>query len=62
MYLMDKKSVPLKKVSVNVRAPFSAIYTYLRSNPQHKIKDLETLDLDPVVKEALKAKVYVMYA
>ena len=63
MYLIDKKSVPLRKVSAGVRVPFSAIYTFLRSNPQHKIKELEKLNsVDPKVKDALKAKVYTLYA
>ena len=33
LYLLDKKSLPLKKLTINVRIPFSAIYSYLRSNP-----------------------------
>ncbi len=36
-YLLDKKSVPLKKLSINARVPFSAIYTYLKGNPLHRI-------------------------
>ena len=32
-YLLDQKSVPLKKLSVNARVPFSAIYTFLKGNP-----------------------------
>ena len=32
-YLMDKKSVQLKKLPINVRVPFSAIYTFLNGNP-----------------------------
>ena len=32
-YLLDKKSVPLKKLSVNARVPFSAIHTFLKGNP-----------------------------
>jgi len=32
-YLMDKKSLPLKKLTYNVRIPFSAIYQFLRGNP-----------------------------
>lgn len=42
--------------------PFSAIFTFLRGNPQHRIKQLETLALDPKVKTALKSKIYLMYA
>ena len=30
-YLKDKKSVPLKKLTLNIRVPFSAIYQYLRT-------------------------------
>ena len=37
-YLLDKKSLPLKKLTINVRVPFSAIYSFLRSNPAHSIK------------------------
>lgn len=32
-YLLDKKSLPLKKLTFNVRVPFSAIYSFLRGNP-----------------------------
>ena len=32
-YLLDKKSVPIKKLSVNARVPFSCIYTFLKGNP-----------------------------
>ena len=61
-YLLDKKSVPLKKLQVNARVPFSAIYGYLKGNPLHRINELEQLDLDEPVKKALKEKVYKMYA
>ena len=40
-FLIDKKSLPLKKLSVQVRVPFSAIYSFLRANPDHSIKVLE---------------------
>ena len=30
-YLLNPKSVPLKKLSLNVRVPFSAIYQFLRT-------------------------------
>ena len=33
LYLLDSKSVPIKKMSVQVRVPFSSIYTFLRGNP-----------------------------
>jgi hypothetical protein len=43
--------------------PFSAIYSFLRGNPAHSIKKLEQLTkLDAAVLQALKAKVYLMYA
>jgi hypothetical protein len=32
-YLLDKKSVPIKKLSLTARVPFSAIYAFLRRNP-----------------------------
>ena len=32
-YLLDKNSLPLKKLTYNVRVPFSAIYQFLRGNP-----------------------------
>ena len=40
-YLLDKKSVPIKKLSVNARVPFSSIYTFLRGNPNQRIKELD---------------------
>jgi hypothetical protein len=61
-YLMDSKSFPLKKMTIQVRVPFSAIYTFLRGNPQHRVQQLETMSLDKKVKDALKAKIYLMYA
>ena len=61
-YLLDKKSVPLKKLSVNARVPFSAIFAFLKGNPQHRIDEIESVDLDDEVKKTLKAKVYMMYA
>ena len=62
-YLIDKKSLPLKKLSVQVRVPFSAIYSFLRANPDHSIKVLEQMtQLDEKVRQALKAKLYLMYA
>ena len=61
-YILDKKSLPLKKLTANVRVPFSAIYSFLRTNPAHRIKDLDSLKLEDKVKNALKAKVYLMYA
>ena len=30
-YMLNPKSVPLKKLSFNVRLPFSAIYNFLRT-------------------------------
>ena len=32
-YLLDSKSVNLKKLQVNARVPFSQIYTFLKGNP-----------------------------
>ena len=43
MYLMDKKSVPLKKLSVNARVPFSSIYTFLKGNPAKRVTELDSL-------------------
>ena len=59
---MDKKSVPVKKLSVNARVPFSAIYTFLRGNPAQRIKELDGLDVSEQIRQALKGKIYLMYA
>ena len=61
-YLLDKKSVPIKKLAVNARVPFSAIITFLKGNPQHRIAELDQLDMEDEVKKVVKAKVYLMYA
>ena len=61
-YLMDKKSVPLKKLSANARVPFSAIYTFLRGNPAQRIKELDSLEVSEPVRKAVKGKIYLMYA
>ena len=62
-YLLDKKSLPLKKLTMNVRIPFSAIYSFLRENPAHNIKILQDMPkIDERVIKALKAKIFLMYA
>ncbi len=42
-YLLDKDSLPLKKLTFNVRAPFSAIYAFLRGAPGKQIAKLDSL-------------------
>ena len=61
-YLLDRKSVPIKKLSVNARVPFSAIHTFLKGNPHQRIEELDSLDVEEDVKKAIKAKIYLMYA
>ena len=41
-YLLDPKSLPLKKLTYNVRIPFSLIYSFLKGNPAKQIAHLET--------------------
>jgi hypothetical protein len=36
-YLLDPKSLPLKKLTYNVRIPFSIIYSFLKANPAKQI-------------------------
>ena len=36
-YLLDPKSVPIKKLALNVRVIFSAIFEFLRTQPQKNI-------------------------
>ena len=61
-FLLDKKSVPLKKLSVNARVPFSAIYTFLKGNPHTRIAEIDNLDVEEDVRKAIKSKIYLMYA
>ena len=61
-YLLDKDSLPLKKLTFNVRAPFSAIYAFLRGAPGKQIAKLDSLTLSKEIKQALKEKVYLLYA
>ena len=61
-YLLDKNSLPLKKLTFNVRAPFSAIFAFLRGSPGKQISKLDTLNLSKEVKQALKEKLYLLYA
>ena len=61
-YLLDKNSLPLKKLTFNVRAPFSAIYAFLRGQPAKQITRLETLNLSKEIKQSLKEKLYQLYA
>ena len=42
-YILNPKSVPLKKLSFNVRIPFSAIYQFLRTQPNKQIATLEEM-------------------
>jgi hypothetical protein len=44
-YLLDKKSVPIKKLAPSVRVPFSVIHTFLKRNPEKQIKELEGMKL-----------------
>ena len=66
-YLLAPKSVPLKKMSLQVRVPFSAIYKFLRTNPSKHIQTncfdnaLKTI-LSKEVILCLKEKVYLLYA
>ena len=55
-FLLDKKSLPLKKLTYNVRIPFSALYSFLRGSPAKQIARLENLKLSPEIKSALKTK------
>ena len=61
-YLLDKDSLPLKKLTFNVRAPFSAIYAFRRGQPAKQIAKLDTLNLSKEIKETLKQKLYLLYA
>ncbi len=61
-YLLDKDSLPLKKLTFNVRAPFSAIYAFLRGAPAKQIGKLDSLALSKEIKQALKEKLYLLYA
>jgi len=61
-YLLDKKSVPIKKLAPTVRVPFSVIHTFLKRNPEKQIKELENTKLPIKVIQALRAKIYLMYA
>ena len=61
-YLLDKKSLPLKKLTFNVRAPFSAIYLFLKGSPAKRIAQLENIKLPNEIKNALKEKLYLLYS
>jgi hypothetical protein len=45
-----------------VRAPFSAIYAFLRGSPAKQIAKLENLNLSKEIKQAIKEKLYLLYA
>ncbi len=45
-----------------MRAPFSAIYAFLRGSPQKQIAKLDSLQLSKEIKQALKEKLYLLYA
>ena len=54
--------MPLKKLTLNVRVPFSAIYQFLRTNPGKQIPNLDTLKhISPQVLACLKGKIYLLY-
>ena len=61
-YLLDKNSLPLHKLTFNVRAPFSAIYEFLRKQPAKQINKIENLQVSKEIKQAIKDKLYLMYA
>ena len=70
-YILNPKSVPLKKLSFNVRIPFSAIYQFLRTQPNKQIsvlddmakdlKDKKKSHLSMEIVNALKEKIYLLY-
>ena len=49
-YILDKSALPLQKLTYNVRAPFSAIYAFLRKSPAKQIERLEALNLSKEIK------------
>ena len=63
--------MPLKKLSFNVRIPFSAIYQFLRTQPNKQIsvlddmakdlKDKKKSHLSMEIVNALKEKIYLLY-
>ncbi len=61
-YILDKSALPLQKLTYNVRAPFSAIYAFLRKSPAKQIERLEALNLSKEIKQVLKGKLYLLYA
>ncbi len=61
-FLLDKKSVPLKRLTYNVRIPFSAIYSFMRDTPVKQIARLEQLKLSKEIKYALKQKLSMIYS
>ena len=62
-YLLNPKSVPLKKLGFQVRVPFSAIYQFLRTQPSKQIPNIDSLQkqLSPEVLACLKQKIYLLY-
>ena len=45
-----------------MRAPFSAIYQFLKSSPAKRIAQLDSLKLPAEIKNALKEKLYLLYS
>ena len=62
-YLLDKQSVPLKKLSLQIRVPFSAIYQFLRTQPGRQIDvvDDSLAHLSEKVRDHLKEKIFLLY-
>ncbi|CAI2381602.1 unnamed protein product [Moneuplotes crassus] len=60
-YYIDPSSYPLKKLTINVRAPFSAIYSVLKKAGIKVYKDISASSLPKPVKSHLQTKLASIY-
>ena len=60
-YYLDPQSYPLKKLTINVRAPFSAIYSVLKKAGVKIYQEIMEMSLSKAVKAHLMTKISSIY-
>ena len=60
-YYLDPQNYPLKKLTINVRAPFSAIYSVLKKAGVKVYQDIMEMNLSKPIKAHLMEKISSIY-
>ena len=60
-YYLDPQNYPLKKLTINIRAPFSAIYSVMKKAGVKVYQDISNMSLSKPVKQHLMGKISSIY-